>query len=885
MKILAIDDKQDNLTTLQAVLADRLPEARIQTAQSGRRGIELAQDQDPDVILLDIVMPGMDGYAVCRQLKEDEYLRSIPVLFLTALRVDRESRIKALEAGAEGFLSKPFDEVELIAQIRAMTKIKAANRMQRREKEELAALVAERTSILEQELVGRLRVEAALRESEATVRNKLKAIIEPEGDIGSLELADIIDASVLESLLGDFYQATGMLGAILDISGKVLVAIGWQDICTKFHRCHPDTLKNCLESDTILTQNVPHGTFKAYRCKNHMWDMVTPLIIGDRHVGNVFIGQFFYDDETPDVELFREQARRHGFDEVEYIAALERVPHFSRETAQAGMQFYAKLAGLISRLSFGAIQQSRLLAERQQTEEVLRESELRFRTLADSGKALIWTSGLDKQRDYFNQPWLDFTGRSLAQETGNGWSENLHPDDLDRYLQVYADAFDRRECFSMDYRLPRHDGEFRWIQDDGSPRYDSRGVFLGFIGHCIDITERRQAEVEKEKLQAQLAQAQKMESIGRLAGGVAHDFNNMLGVILGHAEMALDEIDPASPLHASLEAVQQAAERSAALTRQLLAFARKQTVSPKVIDLNETVDGMLIMLHRLIGEDIDLLWKPGRSLWPIKIDPSQIDQLLANLCVNARDAIAGVGTITIETALATFDESYCDIHLGSVPGEYVLLAVSDDGCGMDKEILAHIFEPFFTTKEQGKGTGLGLASIFGVVKQNHGFINVYSEPGQGTTFKIYLPRYTVPSATITDRAVEQPAKRGNETILLVEDESEILKMTTMMLTRLGYTVVASSTPGEAIRLAHQYQGQIDLLLTDVVMPEMNGRDLARNLLSHYPNLKRLFMSGYTADVIAHHGVLNDGVHFIEKPFSMKELGGKLREALEGLGDN
>jgi two-component system, cell cycle sensor histidine kinase and response regulator CckA len=397
----------------------------------------------------------------------------------------------------------------------------------------------------------------------------------------------------------------------------------------------------------------------------------------------------------------------------------------------------------------------------------------------------------------------------------------------------------------------------------------------------IDITEQKRAEEEREKLQAQLTQAQKMESVGRLAGGVAHDFNNMLGVIFGHTEMALDDVDPASPLYTNLQAIHYAAERSATLTRQLLAFARKQTVAPKVIDINETVAGMLNMLHRLIGEDIELLWKPGRNLRPIKVDPSQIDQSLANLCVNARDAIDDVGTITIETYAVSFDEAYCASHSGFMPGEYVVLVVSDDGHGMDQETLGLIFEPFFTTKEPGKGTGLGLASVYGAVKQNNGFINVYSEPGQGTIFKIYFPVFAAKSTGIREDAPELPTEHGHETILLVEDEPAILQMSTMMLTRLGYTVVAAAIPGEAIRLALEYRGRIDLLMTDVVMPEMNGRELAGNLLSHYPALKRLFMSGYTADIIAHHGVLDEGVHFIQKPFSMKDLGRKLREVLEG----
>jgi CheY-like chemotaxis protein len=353
----------------------------------------------------------------------------------------------------------------------------------------------------------------------------------------------------------------------------------------------------------------------------------------------------------------------------------------------------------------------------------------------------------------------------------------------------------------------------------------------------------------------------------------------MLNVILGYTELALLKLDSAQPLFSYLTEVRKAAERSADLTRQLLAFARKQTVMPKVLDLNETVAGILKMLQRLIGEDIDLHWQPKSALWPVKVDPSQLDQILANLCVNARDAISGVGIMTIETENSAFDEEYCAANAGFAPGEYVRLTVSDNGCGMDKEMQEHIFEPFFTTKGVGEGTGLGLATVYGIVKQNNGFINVYSEPGQGTTFTIYLPRYAAKTMK-AKQEVPVPAAGGRETILLVEDEATILEMTTMMLKMHGYTVLAADTPCKAIRLAEEYAGEIDLLLTDVVMPEMNGRDLAKTLLFLYPDLKRLFMSGYTANVIAHHGVLDEGVQFIQKPFSLNGLASKVRETLD-----
>lgn len=393
------------------------------------------------------------------------------------------------------------------------------------------------------------------------------------------------------------------------------------------------------------------------------------------------------------------------------------------------------------------------------------------------------------------------------------------------------------------------------------------------LGIARDITEQ-------DKLEEQLRHAHKMESVGRLAGGVAHDFNNMLSVILGNTEMALDKIDPDQALYTLLTEIHSAAGRSADLTKQLLAFARRQTITPQILDINETVEGMLRMLRRLIGENIDLDWIPGADVWPIKVDPSQIDQIMANLCVNARDAIDGVGKVIIKTDHITLDEADSAGYPESTPGEYTLLTMSDNGCGIDKKTMDVLFEPFFTTKDTGKGTGLGLAMVYGIVKQNGGFINVISEPGQGTTFNIYLPRHKDRGDGAQKESSSEQLRFGCETILLVEDEPSILKLLTMMLENQGYIVIPASSPGEAIRLAGEHTGKINLLVTDVVMPEMNGRDLAGNLLSIYPDIKRLFMSGYTANVIAHHGVLDEGVHFIQKPFTNQEMAAIVREALD-----
>lgn len=405
-----------------------------------------------------------------------------------------------------------------------------------------------------------------------------------------------------------------------------------------------------------------------------------------------------------------------------------------------------------------------------------------------------------------------------------------------------------------------------------SPVRDSSGNIVSHVAVKRDVTEHL-------GLADQFEQAQKMESVGRLAGGVAHDFNNMLGVIQGYAEMAMASAEPGTPLHDSVSEIHKAALRSAQITRQLLAFARKQTISPRALNLNTTIEGMLKMLRRLMGEDINLVWLPGSDLWPVRMDPAQIDQLLANLCVNARDAIADVGNVTIETCNIRLDESYSRTHVGCDPGDYVMLAVSDNGCGMERETQKLIFEPFYTTKEFGKGTGLGLSIVYGVTKQNGGFVNVYSEPGHGTSFKIYLPREG--AGTIEDRLSEVPQfPRGRgETLLLVEDDSAMLKMSKGILENLGYNVLAASSPAEAVRIAGDFPG-VHLLVTDVVMPDMNGRDLSRLLRSSNARLKCLFMSGYTADVIARHGVLEPGINFIQKPFSVKDLAIRVRQALE-----
>ena len=517
------------------------------------------------------------------------------------------------------------------------------------------------------------------------------------------------------------------------------------------------------------------------------------------------------------------------------------------------------------------------ITERKQADEALKASEKKYQSLFKNAQVALFRNRLsDGKVIEINERYAKMAGYSNIQDcmaefnAADAWVE---PNKRKKFLEILQE-----KGFVSDYEteIIRRDGTTIWISFSATI-FPEHGFLEGSI---VDITERKRSEIEREKLQAQLMQAQKIESVGRLAGGVAHDFNNMLSIILGNAEIIMEDIDPSNPFVTNLEEIYKAAERSADLTRQLLAFARKQTIDPKILNLNHVLDDMLKMLKRLIGEDIDLIWQPFQNLWSVKIDPSQIDQILANLCVNARDAIKSVGKVTIETGNISFDEAYCKEHAGFNPGDYVMMAVSDNGSGMDKKTLDNLFEPFFTTKDIGQGTGLGLATVYGIVKQNDGFINVYSEPGQGTIFKIYLPVHSETSVSYQKEFTRAPLK-GNETILLVEDEKAILRMTKLMLERLGYTVLTASSPNEAISIVEDSNNNaIHLLMTDVVMPEMNGRDLSKKLLSIYPGLKCLFMSGYTANVIAHHGVLDTGVQFINKPFSKQDLAAKVREVLD-----
>jgi len=525
--------------------------------------------------------------------------------------------------------------------------------------------------------------------------------------------------------------------------------------------------------------------------------------------------------------------------------------------------------------------------DRKRAEKALKESETRFRSLFQQAPIPLALISLEGKILDVNDSLVRVLGYTVEDVPGlDVWWTMAYPDPdyRNKVISAWDDSIKRAAAVHSavgpaEYRVTAKDGSTRTMIIGATLLYDA------MIVSFFDITERKHSEAEREKLQSQLLQSQKLEAVGILAGGVAHDFNNMLGAIIGYAELALNAINTSHPLRRNLERILDTSQRSANLTRQLLAFARKQEIDPIVFDLNESVESILKMVRRLIGENITLSWVPGGgSSCTVRMDPTQFDQILVNLCVNARDAIGGVGKISIETGMAILDESTVALHDGAAAGTYVLLTVSDDGCGMDPETMGHIFEPFFTTKGPGQGTGMGLATVYGVVRQNGGMISVDSEPQRGTTFKIYIPFYSVEKAQAGEERLEDIPRSRGETLLIVEDDLSLLEMGVLMLQRLDYSVIPAGTPFEAIRILQENPAAIDLFITDVVMPEMNGKDLADELKKIRPQIKHLFMSGYTADVIAHQGVLDRGINFIPKPFSLRDLAVKVRTVLDRPSD-
>ncbi len=831
-----------------------------------------------------------------------------------------------------------------------------------------------------------------------------------------MKLADVIDLAKLQSLMETFYAATGIPVGIRDEERRWVVALGWEEVCTDFHRACAESASRCAERDGYLAEHLGAGGYVRYPCPHGLVDVTFPIVVDGTSLGSFFLGQFFH--ERPDETASRAQAERYGYDVGAYLDAVRKVRVISSERVDQLVRFLMQLVGLITDLggenlhrraaeakltaAVGTVEQR--VADRtralREAGEALRESEARYRTLVDLAPVGIVVSSEGRYR-FANATAARLFGASGPEVlVGQSWLERLHPDEraaarersqteaagihidgvTERFLRfdgtpfdvevsllptewhgrparlvVFRDVTERRRQedelrrlrkavensgevifltardgvitwvnpeFTRLYgyladevvgkttprilksgRVPQQeyvgfwrallarqvvrgditnktkDGRLVQIENSASAIVDEGGAILGFLCIQRDVTERNRAATERAQLGEQLLRAQKMEAIGRLAGGVAHDFNNLLSVILGFSGFIANELSQADPMRQDVEEIRKAAQRGAGLARQLLIFSRKELVKAEVIDLNDVVASLEKLMRRALGEDIHLVTVPGPDLWPVRADPGQVDQLLLNMAVNSRDAMPDGGQLTIETAnvVCQPDERRPD---GLGPGRYVRLTVADTGCGMSPEVAARAFDPFFTTKPAGKGTGLGLSTVYGIIKRAGGDVTLETAPGAGARFEILLP--ATDGEVARDEGQAAPAQKGRgETILLVEDEDAVRSLAVRILHSAGYKVFDASNGGEALLVCERHP--IDLLLTDVVMPKMSGKELAQRLRKERPELRVLYASGYSENSIVHDGVPEAGVRLIEKPFTAEALLAAVRLVLDGSG--
>lgn len=889
--VLVVEDNPDMNSFICSLLQ---PHYRVISASSGNDGLQTAIDSHPDLILSDIMMPGMSGDAMAEEVRNHAELENVPIIVLTA-KADDDLQIKMLKSGITDYIRKPFLPDELLARISVVLAERLESRKKLHLSEErfrsifnnspiaigigdiqsgllievnsawLQLFGYERNEVIGQSTVGlgmyvkdneRDEIVRMIREHGRVVNQPTK-LRRKTGDIleilYSAEIITLDAQPCLQVMMTDVTERMRIDEEIRNI--KMLLEQSFeQSPVSKVLVTMPNAIIHsinpaCQELLGIEDEPPVAGT-SFFNFKPSFLDFDqsgNPGLLENLPLARAMRGEKTINEE-------RHIVRKDG---SERWALASGVPICDQNgTVIAG---YLVMVDITTRKRAGS-EVRRLTAILNESQHI---AQVGGWEIDLTNNSLYWTNETFRIHDTFPDEYTPTLESALAF---------YHPESLPIITAAVKMAIEENNNFNLELKMITAKGRpilvhttCKVIRENDKP--------VKIMGAFRDITGQK-------LLEGHLHQAQKMESVGSLAGGVAHDFNNKLSVILGYANLASIESDPVL-IRQYLDEILKAGEQSADLTRQLLAFARKQTISPKVLDLNETVSGMLKMLNRLIGEDIHLIWQPAPDLWLLKFDPSQIDQILANLCVNARDSISSDGKITIVTANILIDDDYCSHHADALPGEFVRLVVSDNGCGMDKETMDRIFEPFFTTKETGKGTGLGLSTVFGIVKQNNGFIRVYSEGGIGTTFTIYLPRYEGTSARTVKEGTEIPAPVGIETILLVEDELAILNMASMILSKLGYTVLSANSPAEANRLAKAHAGEISLLITDVIMPDVNGKDLAHGLQLLFPKLKCLFMSGYTADAISQHGVLDDGVNFIQKPFSLADLATKVRGVLDG----
>ncbi|MBM9538690.1 response regulator [Desulfobulbus alkaliphilus] len=888
--VLIVDDQPVNIQPLGSLLRE---DYRVLVAVSGPKALEFVNDKTlPDIVLLDVIMPDMDGYEVCRRLKANARTHDIPVIFVTAMdKVEDEET--GFRLGAVDYITKPFNPLVVRTRVRNQVNLKL------------------RTEMLEQALLDRRILLDNIRTQVwyLTDTHTYGAVNHSHAAFFGVKPGDIAFRDMYHFMPEEEVEVCKEGNTEVFETGKPVHSKEWvRDACGNlrllsiFKSPKLDDRGRveyvvCSAEDITDRRRADEQMRLQSLVLNQIQDRVTITDLDGTitYVNEAEVQALSYSREEileASTEIYGDNPDRGATQQeileetLKYGAWRGEVVNQTIDGREIIMDCRTQVVLDDQENKIALVGVATDITEWKRAEAEIKSARDQYQSLVDNIPGITYRCMLDRDWTmlYMSDDIDPLTGYPAGEFVRNAvrtYASVIHPEDASYVEKSVNTAVSEGQLWDIEYRVRHKDGHTRWVHEKGRAVYnedDSVGYLDGFI---IDITPVKEAEKQHKRLQEQLSQAQKMESVGRLAGGVAHDFNNKLAIINGYAEMTMETIDPSDPLHEMIQEILTAGRQSADIVRQLLAFARQQTVNPVELDLNDTIASMLKMLQRLIGENIDLAWHPGNNLCPVSIDPSQVDQIMANLAVNARDAIHDVGKLTIETKNTVVDEEYRKTNPDAMPGRYVMLAVSDDGHGIEKEVQERMFDPYFTTKEIGKGTGLGLSTIYGILKQNKGFVNVYSEPGEGTTFKLYFPCYETEKSSV--HAAKEPSGEvpmGSETILLVEDEPAILKMGREMIRRLGYTVLTAENPNYALGIAREYEGTIHLLITDVVMPEMNGRDLSSQLTRIHPDLKTLYMSGYTADVIGHHGVLDEGVQFIQKPFSLKDLAVKVREAIK-----
>jgi len=884
INILLIEDNPGDARLVREMLVETgTKRFNLEQVERISEGVTRLGQDNFHVILLDLSLP--DGHGLDTLTRVCTVAPHVPVLVLTGLD-DEYLAIKAVQEGAQDYLIKgQMNSNLLVRALRYAIERKQAEEALRESEETARALVnATNDSVFLIDTSG-----TVLALNEITAKRLGKTVDEMVGS----HLYDSLPPEVAKRRKAYLDQAfrTGKAVyfederqgiwfdtcayPILDAKGKVArLAIYGRDITERKHA--EEAIRQSEERFRQLFDEAPVGYFESdsqgritnvNRTELEMLGYTPEEMIGQP------LWKFVVEEEVARNNIL---ARLAGT--LPPARAIERT--YRRKD---GATFPVLIENRVLKDSEGKIIGMRStiqdITEHKRAEKALLESEEGYRTAIENSNDGV---AIDKDglHLFVNKKFLELFGYNYPEEViGKHLVLTVHPDDKDRVKEINLKR-QRGEDVPSRYEFKgiRKDGEIIYIEVSATKTtYHGETVSLAYLR---DITERKKAEQEIAALQEQFRQSQKMEAIGQLAGGIAHDFNNILTIIKGYSQLSLSELKKKDPLRENIEEIQKASERAANLTHQLLAFSRRQIMDVKVLDVNTILRDLDKMLHRIIGEDIELIRLLAEDLGRVKTNPGQIEQVIMNLAVNARDAMPKGGKLTIETANVELDGKYALKHIAVKPGHYVMLSMSDTGMGMKPEVKERIFEPFFTTKEKGKGTGLGLSTVYGIVKQIGGNIWVYSEPGHGTTFKIYLPRVDEPPEAWKENEVKEEIPGGRETVLIVEDDESVRKMALLVLEKKGYTVLEAKDGNEALLLCKARKEPIHLILTDVVMPGISGRQLVDQLKEVHQDIKSLYMSGYTDNAIVHHGVLRKGMNFIQKPFTIDELMNKVRKVLD-----